>query len=49
MKRISKLRQNGISSQLHIARVLVMGLGGTMKRLASKASLQRPYNNQILQ
>jgi hypothetical protein len=48
MKRISKLRQNGISSQLHIARVLAMGLGGTMKRLASKASLQRPYNNQIL-
>jgi hypothetical protein len=24
------------------------GVGGTLKRLAAKASLQRPYNDQIM-
>ena len=48
MSKILELVLSGIFLPLPMERMLVMGIGGTLKRSATKASLQRPYNNQIL-
>ena len=42
------LKLNGISLQLHMEKGPCDGLGGTVKRLAARASLQRPYEHQIM-
>ena len=39
---------NGISLQPVMENWLLVGVGGTIKRLTARASFQRPYNNQIL-
>ena len=44
------VKPHGISLLLHMERGLVSydGLGGTVKQLAARASLQRPYKHQIM-
>jgi hypothetical protein len=41
-------QQSGTSLQHRMGRVLVMGLVALLKRLAAKAGLQQPYNDQIM-
>jgi hypothetical protein len=41
-------QQSGTSLQHPMGKVLVMGLFGILKRFATKASLQQPYNDQIM-
>ena len=48
MRKILEFQQSGTSLPLLMAKSAADGIGGTMKRTAAKACLQRPFHDQIL-